>query len=58
MPQKLRTKKNKKLLKNRYVIENVFAKLKKFDRICIRKDRLTATFIGFIFLASILIFKK
>ena len=57
--QKIKTPKETKiLLKNRYVIENVFAKLKKFDRICMRKDRLVTTFKGFLFLASILIFKK
>lgn len=49
---------NKKLLKNRYVIENVFAKLKRFDRICMRKDKLSETFKGFLFLATILTLKK
>ncbi len=48
--------KNKKLLKKRYVIENVFQKLKRFDRICMRKDKLTTTFTGFLMLATILIF--
>ena len=57
--QKEKTPKNsKKLLKKRYVIENVFANLKKFDRICMRKDRLESTFRGFLFLATILTFKK
>ena len=42
--------KNKKLLKKRYVIENVFQKLKRFDRICLRKDKLTITFTGFLIL--------
>lgn len=46
--------KNKILLKKRYVIENVFANLKKFDRICVRKDKLTTTFTGFLFMATIL----
>lgn len=45
---------HKKLLKNRYVIENVFAKLKKFGRICSRKDKLSITYEGFLFLATIL----
>lgn len=48
----------KKLMKKRYVIENVFQKLKRFDRICMRKDKLTTTFTGFLFLATILIFKN
>ena len=49
---------SKKLLKNRHVIENVFAKLKRFGRICMRKDKLVSTFKGFLFLATILTFKK
>ena len=49
---------NKFLLKDRYVIENVFANLKRFDRICVRKDKLDVTFKGFLFLATILTFKK
>jgi hypothetical protein len=49
---------HKKILKKRYIIENVFAGLKHFDRICMRKDRLETTFIGFLFLATICMFKK
>ena len=57
--QKSKTPANsKKLLKKRYVIENVFAKLKRYDRICMRKDKLVSTYKGFIFLASIMLFKK
>jgi len=57
--QKVKTPtETKKLLKNRYVIENVFAKLKRFDRICMRNDKLVSTFKGFIFLATILHFHK
>lgn len=57
--QKTKTpEKYKKLLKKRHVIENVFARLKRFDRICLRKDRLEVTFIGFLFLATICMFKK
>lgn len=48
--------KNKKLLKNRYVIENVFAKIKTFYRLVVRLDKLECTFRGFLFLASILKF--
>ena len=48
----------KKLMKKRFVIENVFQKLKRFDRICMRKDKLTSTFTGFLFLATILTFKN
>lgn len=44
---------NKKLLKGRYVIENVFAKLKRFNRICMRREKLAVTFKGFLFLATI-----
>ena len=57
--QKTKTPKaHKKLLKKRYVIENVFARIKRFDRICMRKDRLEVTFIGFLFLVAICMFKK
>lgn len=57
--QKEKTPKaSKKLLKDRYVIENVFANLKRFDRICMRKDKLDVTFKGFLFLATIFTFKK
>jgi len=57
--QKVKTpEKSKQLLKKRYVIENVFAKLKRFNRICMRQDKLVSTYKGFIFLASIMLFKK
>ena len=57
--QKVKTpEKSKILLKKRYVIENVFANLKQFDRICVRKDKLESTYKGFIFLATIMLFKK
>ena len=49
---------HKKLLKYRYVIENVFAKLKSYNRICCRKDKLECTFMGFAYLSAMLIFKK
>ena len=45
---------HKKLLKGRYVIENVFAKLKRFSRICIRREKLTVAFKGFLFLATLI----
>ncbi len=38
-------------LKNRYVIENLFADIKKYNRICMRKDILKCTYIGFVYLA-------
>lgn len=57
--QKEKTSKaDKILLKDRYVIENVFANLKKFYRTCVRRDKLDTTFKGFLFLAIILTFKK
>jgi hypothetical protein len=53
--QKENTSNNhKKLLKERYVIENVFAKLKRFGRICMRREKLTVTFKGFLFLATLI----
>ena len=45
---------DKNHLKNRYVIENVFANIKKYNRICMRKDRLNCTYIGFVYLTLIL----
>jgi len=51
-------KQSKKILKKRYVIENVFASIKIYDRICVRKDKLEETFISFVYLALMLKFKK
>jgi len=51
-------KKHKVLLRKRYVVENVFSKLKQFNRICIRKDKLDTTYLGFCFLSLLLTFKK
>ncbi len=45
---------DKNHLKNRYVIENVFANIKKYNRICMRKDRLNCTYIGFVYLTLML----
>lgn len=57
--QKIKTSEEHKiLLKDRYVIENVFAKLKVYSRITIRKDKKESTYMGFLYLASMLIFKK
>lgn len=57
--QKVKTPaKHKILLKDRYVIENVFAKLKAYGRICVRMDKLESTFMGFAYLAAMLIFQK
>lgn len=50
--------KHKKYLKKRYVVENLFAKLKKYGRICMRKDRLECTYMGFLYLAVMINFKK
>ena len=57
--QKIKTpSRTKQFLKNRYVIENVFSTFKNFDRICLRKDKSTSSFKGFLYLASIIKFKK
>lgn len=57
--QKKKTnKKDKKLLRNRYKIENVFQALKKYNRIDIRRDRLIETYESFVFLGLILNFSK
>jgi len=49
---------HKKLLKDRYAIEHVFSMLKKYDRICTRKDRLYCTYMGFLYLAAMINFQK
>lgn len=52
---KIKTTNDDKIhLKNRYVIENVFADIKKYNRICMRKDRLKCTYIGFVYLSLML----
>lgn len=55
--QKIKTPQvTKKLLKKRYVVEFVIGKIKKYDRVCTRKDSLECTYIGFAYLASMLVF--
>jgi transposase len=41
----------KLILKKRYLIENVFAKIKKFNRIHVRRDKLIVTYMGFVHIA-------
>ena len=43
------------ILKKRYKIENFFAKIKAYNRIHIRRDKLISSYLGFVFLASIFI---
>ena len=45
------TEENKSKLKNRYKIENLFAKIKAFNRIHIRRDKLIVSFMGFVYMA-------
>lgn len=57
--QKIKTpEKDKILLKDRYIVENTFAHLKNYSRICSRQDKLETTYMGFVFLAAIKHFKK
>jgi transposase len=44
--------------KNRWGIESFFAKLKQYRRIATRYDKLAANFLGFIKLASIMLWLK
>jgi len=44
--------------KERHLVEKYFLKLKSFRRIATRYDKLASTYLGFIFLASILIWLK
>jgi len=39
------------ILKKRYKIENLFAKIKVFNRVHIRRDKLIASYMGFVYLA-------
>ena len=41
----------------RYKVEHVFADLKKFNRICIRRDNYECTYMGFVYLAIMVMFK-
>jgi len=41
------------MLKKRYKIENLFAKIKVFNRVHIRRDKLIASYMGFVYLALI-----
>ena len=45
------TEDNKAKLKNRYKIENLFAKIKVFNRIHVRRDKLIVSFMGFVHMA-------
>ena len=57
--QKIKTNKyEKKKLSKRYIIEHINQKIKNFDRISLRKDKLNKTFLSNIYLALILIYIK
>jgi hypothetical protein len=45
------TSEEKAILKNRYKIENMFAKIKRFNRIHVRRDKLIVSYMGFVYLA-------
>lgn len=49
--KKKNTKAEKQILKSRYKIENVFAGIKKYERIIMRKDHSIANFMSFVYLA-------
>ena len=42
---------NKAILKNQYKIENLFAKIKVFNRIHVIRDKLIVSFMGFVHMA-------
>lgn len=46
------------LYKERHLVENYFLKLKAYRRIATRYDKLASTFLGFICIASILIWLR
>ena len=41
----------KQILKRRYKIENLFAKIKRFNRVHVRRDKLIVSYLGFVYLA-------
>lgn len=49
------TDEEKQKLKIRYKIEILFSKLKNFNRILVRRDKLIKTFMGFVYLGCICI---
>ena len=49
------TQNEKDLLKNRYKVENWFARLKNFNRVMVRRDKLITTFMGFVYIGCICI---
>ena len=49
------TLKEKNLLQSRYIIENVFCRLKKFNRIAFRKDRSINSFKSFFYLGLVIL---
>ena len=55
--KKRSSKYNKSKLKKRYLIENVFASLKKFNRTMYRKERNIKNFMSFIYIACMVILK-
>jgi len=46
------------LYKERHLVENLFLKLKAYRRIATRYDKLACTYLGFLYIASILIWIK
>lgn len=46
------------LYKERHLVENLFLKLKSYRRIATRYDKLACTYLGFLYIASILIWIK
>ena len=45
------TKKEKKILKKRHKIDNVFASIKKYDRIMLRKEHKIINYMSFVYIA-------
>jgi len=49
-------KKEEGVLKERYKVENMFAKIKSYNRIHIRRDKTISSYLGFVYLGCILKF--
>jgi len=52
------TKKEEYVLSKRYKVENMFEKIKVFNRIHVRRDKTVSSYMGFVYLGCILKFSK
>ena len=56
--KKKNTKKEERVLKHRYKVENMFARIKAYNRVHVRRDKTLACYMGFVYIACIVQFGK